>query len=76
MKKTVYTNYDELPVMLAVPDVAQIMGIALDGAYTLVRSKDFPAFKVGNRIIIPKDKFLAWLDKMCCLLYTSPSPRD
>ena len=45
MKKTVYTNYDELPVMLSVPDVAQIMGIALDGAYTLVRSKDFPAFK-------------------------------
>ena len=65
MKKTVYTNYDELPVMLSVPDVAQIMGIALDGADTLVRSKDFPAFKVGSRIIIPKDKFLAWLDKMC-----------
>ena len=65
MKKTVYTNYNELPVMLAVPDVAQIMGIALDGAYTLVRSKDFPAFKVGSRIIIPKDKFLVWLDKMC-----------
>ena len=65
MKKTVYTIYNELPVMLAVPDVAQIMGIALDGAYTLVRSKDFPAFKVGSRIIIPKDKFLAWLDKMC-----------
>ena len=60
MKKTVYTNYDELPVMLSVPDMAQIMGIALDGAYTLVRSKDFPAF-----IIIPKDKFLMWLDKMC-----------
>ena len=65
MKKTVYTNYGELPVMLSVPDVAQIMGIALDGAYTLVRSKDFPAFKVGSRIIIPKDKFLAWLDRMC-----------
>ena len=29
MKKTVYTNYDELPVMLSVPDVAQIMGIGL-----------------------------------------------
>lgn len=64
MKKTVYTNYDELPVMLTVPDVANIMGLSLAGSYELTRSRDFPAFKVGSRIIIPKDKFLAWLDKM------------
>lgn len=65
MKKAVYTNYDELPVMLSVPDVANIMGLSLAGSYELTRSTDFPAFKVGSRIIIPKDKFLAWLDKMC-----------
>ena len=65
MKKTVYTNYDELPVMLSVPDVANTMGLSLARSYELTRRKDFPAFKVGSRIIIPKDKFLAWLDKMC-----------
>lgn len=65
MKRTVYTNYDELPVMLSVPDVANIMGLSLADSYELTRSKDFPAFKVGSRIVVPKDKFLRWLDQMC-----------
>ena len=61
MKKT-YTNYDELPLMLSVPDVAAVLGISRAGAYELARRNDFPAMNIGTRIVIPKDKFLLWID--------------
>lgn len=63
MEKTVYRSYDDLPVTLTVSDVADVQGISLAGAYDLVREDDFPAFKVRNRILIPKAKFLAWIDR-------------
>ena len=63
MKKIQYTSYDQLPLMLTVPDVSQVLGISLAGTYELVRSDGFPAFRIGSRIIVPKDKFIAWLDQ-------------
>ena len=62
MKKTQYTSYDQLPLMLTVPDVSQVLGISLAGTYELVRSDSFPAFRIGSRIIVPKDKFIAWIN--------------
>ena len=62
MKKTQYTSYDQLPLMLSVPDVSQVLGISLAGTYELVRSDDFPALKIGSRIVVPKDKFIAWIN--------------
>lgn len=62
MKKVKYTSYDELPLMLSAPDVAAVLGISRAGAYELVRSRGFPTLKIGSRIVIPKEKFLAWID--------------
>ena len=47
------------------PDVAKVLGISRAGAYELAHSRDFPSMKVGGRIIIPKDKFLLWIEKQC-----------
>ena len=63
MKQTVYKSYDELPLMLSVPEVAAVLGISRAGAYELVRGKDFPALKIGSRIVVPKEKFIAWVDE-------------
>ena len=63
MKQTVYKNYDELPLMLSVPEVASVLGISRAGAYDLVRSDDFPALKIGSRIVVPKEKFIKWVDE-------------
>ncbi len=63
MEKKQYTSYDQLPLMLTVPEVSQVLGISLAGTYELVRSDGFPAFRIGTRIIIPKDKFILWLDR-------------
>ena len=52
--------------MLSVKDLAQVMGISRSGAYNLVRSYGFPRVIVGSRILIPKDKFLRWLEGSVC----------
>lgn len=44
-------------------DVASVLGISKAGAYTLAHSRDFPAFRVGRRIVISQEKFLDWLEK-------------
>ena len=62
MRKTQYTSYDQLPLMLSVPEVAAVLGISRAGAYELVRSDDFPALRIGNRIVVPKEKFIRWID--------------
>ena len=62
MKHSSYTSYDDLPLMLSVTEVAAVLGISRAGAYELARSSGFPALKIGSRIVVPKDKLLAWID--------------
>ena len=62
MKHSTYTSYDELPLMLSVAEVAAVLGISRAGAYELVHGNEFPALKIGDRIVVPRDKFLAWID--------------
>ena len=38
MKQASCKSYDELPLMLSVPEVAAVLGISRAGAYGLVRS--------------------------------------
>ena len=59
MKHSTYTSYDELPLILSVTEVAAVLGISRAGAYELVHGNEFPALKIGSRIVVPKDKFLA-----------------
>ena len=63
MKQAVYKSYDELPLMLSVPEVAAVLGISRAGAYELVKGKDFPALKIGSRIVVSKEKFIEWVDE-------------
>ena len=63
MKQVQYKSYDELPLMLSVSDVADVLGIGRANAYELVRNEGFPALKIGNRIIVPKDDFISWIKK-------------
>ena len=62
MKESKYKSYDDLPLMLSAPEVAEVLGISRAGAYDLVCSAGFPHLKLGNRILVPKDKFIEWID--------------
>ena len=58
-----YTSIDQLPITLCAEDVAQVLGISRAGAYTLMHSKDFPTIQIGKRMVVPKDKLLAWMEE-------------
>lgn len=63
MKKETFKSYEDLPLMLSVPEMATALGISRAGAYELARSEGFPVLRIGNRIVIPKDKLQEWVDK-------------
>jgi excisionase family DNA binding protein len=58
-----YNSYDELPLSLRAEDVASVLGISRANAYTLMHAKDFPTIFIGKRMLVPRDKFLAWIEK-------------
>ena len=61
MKDVTYKSYDDLPLMLSVPDLTEVLGISRASAYELVKCKDFPALHIGNRIMIPKEDLISWI---------------
>ena len=62
MKKVTFKSYEELPLMLSVPEMSAALDISRAGAYELVQTVGFPALKIGSRIVVPKDKLRAWID--------------
>jgi len=63
MKEHRFKQYEDLPLTLTVLEVGEALGISRAAAYALVRSDGFPCLRIGNRILVPKDKFIAWIDK-------------
>jgi len=62
MKESIYKNYEELPLMLNAKQVASLFGISISSAYELMREDGFPSIRIGNRLIVPKDKLMAWIE--------------
>ena len=63
VKKEIFKSYEELPLMLSVPEMAAALGISRAGAYELARSEGFPALRIGTRIVIPKDELREWIKR-------------
>lgn len=63
MNQTNYKTYEDLPLTLTVPEVAKILGISRAGAYELVHSTGFPRINIGKRILVPRDKFIRWIEE-------------
>ena len=53
---------EDLPLTLTVSDVQEILGLSKPIAYQLTRRADFPALRVGRKILIPRDKFFEWYE--------------
>ena len=63
MKKGTFKSYEDLPLMLSVPEMAAVLGISRAGAYELARSEGFPALRIGTRIVIHKDELREWIKR-------------
>lgn len=62
MKESVVKSYDELPLFLNADMLAKALGVATSTAYELMHEKDFPALKIGSRLLVPKEKFRLWVE--------------
>ena len=57
-----YHSSDQLPCMLNADKIAKYLEISRAGAYELMHSEGFPLIRIGKRMIVPKDKFLEWVE--------------
>lgn len=63
MREFEFANYDELPLFLNAALVAKTLGIGRASAYELMHQKNFPALRIGSRIVVPRDKFREWVEQ-------------
>ena len=60
MKKSIYKSYDELPLLLNVKQLADLLGVSDSSVYELIQEGGFPSLRIGKRIVIPKEELREW----------------
>ena len=63
MKESRYNSFDELPLFLNAETMAKVLGVSPSSGYELMHETDFPVLKVGNRMVVPKEKFVEWVER-------------
>ena len=43
--------------------VAELLGVSISKCYDLMNENDFPALRMGSRVVVPKDKFRQWVEQ-------------
>lgn len=61
MKKSIYTNYDELPLLLSVKQLVDLMGVSESSIYELIQEDDFPSLRIGKRVVVPNEELRKWI---------------
>lgn len=63
MKESVFKSYDELPLFLNATTVAKVLGVSPSTGYELMHEPGFPTLRIGNRMVVPKEHFIQWVEK-------------
>lgn len=63
VKISEYKSYDDLPLFLNAAMVAKVLGVSPSSGYELMHEPDFPVLKVGSRMVVPKEKFMEWVER-------------
>lgn len=58
-----YNSVEELPLTLNASEVADFLGISRSNAYNLLHNNSFPTLKIGKRLLVPRDRLMAWIDE-------------
>ena len=59
----VYNDFDTMPLVLSVEDIADTLAIGRNKAYGLVNSGTIKALKIGQHYRIPRDEFIEFVKK-------------
>ena len=63
MKESEYRSYDDLPLFLNAETVAKVLGVSPASGYELMHEPVFPVLRVGNRMVVPKEQFIQWVNE-------------
>ena len=63
MRESTYKSYDELPLFLNARMVSRILGVSQSSAYELMHQEGFPSMRIGNRWVVPREEFRAWVER-------------
>lgn len=53
----------DLPEMITVKEIQDHLHVSKNRAYELVKMKGFPKIQIGSRYLIPKEKYIKWLEE-------------
>ncbi len=56
-----YTDFQQVPIILNVSQLAQVLGIGINNTYELIHSGRIDAVKIGRQYRISKDAVLKFL---------------
>ncbi|MEG1873729.1 MAG: helix-turn-helix domain-containing protein [Ruthenibacterium sp.] len=56
------TSYADLPLTLSAKHLTAALGISRAGIYRLMQTPGFPLLRVGGRVLVPRERFLRWMD--------------
>ena len=57
----VYNNFDVMPLVLSVEDIADTLAIGRNKAYSLVNNGTIKALKIGQHYRIPREEFIEFV---------------
>lgn len=57
----IYNNFDVMPLVLSVEDIADTLAIGRNKAYSLVNTGTIKALKIGQHYRIPRDEFIKFV---------------
>ena len=63
MKESSYKSYDDLPLFLNSETVAKMLGVSQSSGYELMHEPGFPVLRIGNRMVVPKEQFIQWVNE-------------
>ena len=63
MKVSQFKDYSELPLFLNADTVAKALGVSPSSGYELMHDPGFPILKIGSRMVVPKEKFIQWVEQ-------------
>ena len=47
----------------ACDDEGKVLGVSPSSGYELMHQPDFPVLRVGSRMVVPKEKFIQWVEE-------------
>ena len=57
-----FSSFNDLPLVLNAAQLAGVLNISRANAYNLRHREDVPTLRIGQRMLVSRDKLVQWMD--------------